>query len=487
MKKNRFNIMRPLFAITLLLVVIWACSDSYSERRFDSEDEMLVYGYVQSRADLSTFKALCDYTQFYSLLSTAGNFTVFIPTNEAFEKLFKNLRLQGEEITKIEDKTVEYWLDYIEYHTIEAKINSNSFENSALSEPTLLGEDYYIVSDTRESYSKIKLNSRSTIIEYNIEVANGIVDIIDEVLLPPTKSTYEMLKESGDFTKMLAIFEETNLTSYLTDSTTTLLITPDSILEKNGFDKTNIADLEIWAKYHIFYDIRQFAGQLDGFSVYPLYKEEAISFTVDDYGRLLCNEDFKCSNELINGVDNLSTNGVYHVLDTTLTIIEATPGIRIHNLYGSTSVNPAGDTVYKQNVFSSAPATITEDAGTKSFHQGLKPPIASFNAYSVGDYFEVTIPDVVKGKYEVKMVQRHANNRCDLMMVYNGLIANREIKLKDHKTNYVNSYWKYVKCGTIEVSSRGDVELLFQVTYLRRSSSSCCDCMMDAFELHPVE
>lgn len=473
--------------VVLGLGIFWlgGCSEGFSGARYDTEDKMQIYDYVKQRADLSTYQELLDYTLFNSLMSTAGSYTAFIPTNDAFQKLFKRLNDKGIKINSIQDGTPEYWLDYLKYMTLEKSLNSNTYENGILDEPTMMGEDYYIISDIRASYSAIKLNSYATIRESNIKMANGLIQVIDEVLLPPTNSVYDMMVEAGVYTKMLKVFDDNGLTSYLKDSVVTVIVEPDYVLEAAGVNPDTIQDIGNWAAYHVFYGQRSFSGELSGLTIYPMYREEAITFRVDKEGKLWCNTKFGFSQELVNGIDNVAANGVFHVLDTVLAIVEAPPGVKRHNLYAQTKMDGA-TVVYEQNVFTDAPAKINEDFGSQSYHQGKKTPICGFDAQQIGDYFHTKIPDVVSGKYQVRMIYR-TGTRADLMMIYNDKIVSPNVNMNTPATNWPE--WtsiQYRDMGEIVVDERGSVELFFQVVKLNRTPSACCDLLMDMIELRPV-
>lgn len=473
-------------AMTLLVGVgflIPGCEEKFSGGRYDSKDMMQAYDYILTRPDLSVYKEICDYTGFYGVISTAGTYTIFVPTNDAFDRLFKRLTQGGEVISGIRDKTPEYWLNYLEYLTVGKNLNTNAFELGMLSEPTLMGEDYYLVADIRGGYTKIKLNSLATITEANIKVANGLVNVIDEVLLPPTKSVYDMLVEAGTYKTMLQIFEDNGLTDYLKDSVVTLVVEPDYILEKYHFDRDAIPNEGDWADYHVINTERSFSGDLNGRTIKPMYKTESLTFNIDVEGQMWCNQKYAFSQTPGKGIDNVGSNGVFHALDTILTIEEATIGKRIHNLIGKTN-EEAG---VVQNVFADAPASINEDTGTSSFHRGQKPPICGFDAQQVGDIFYTTIPDVVSGKYTVRFLYK-TGNRVNLMMIYNDEVISTDLIMDTKDGDWVT--WTYMNrkdLGVIDVPARGDAKLYFQVIQLKRDPAACCDMLMDAIELIPVE
>lgn len=152
------------------------------------------------------------------------------------------------------------------------------------------------------------MNSRATIREYDIEVANGYIDVIDKVLLPPTTSIFDMLQESGNFTIMLDVFRKTGLASYVQDSVVTLLVEPDAVLQKDQFDPDALSANELfdWAAYHIIWGERAFDVNLDGRSIYSLYPDESLTFKVDEDGKMWLNEIYPFSTTLGQGINNVA-------------------------------------------------------------------------------------------------------------------------------------------------------------------------------------
>ena len=483
MKKKIYQYGIVLFGMLAIIFSGGGCADNFSGLRFDSNDKMQIYDYAKSREDLSIYKQLLDYTNFSSLLSTAGTYTAFAPTNDAFADLFKELNAKGENISKIEDKPVEYWEKYLEYMTIETKIKSSSMENGILDAPSIIGKDYYIVSDVRNSYKAIKLNSRATIREYDIELANGFVDIIDKVLLPPTSSVYDMLKESGKFNTLLKIFDDTGLAPYLQDSTVTVFVEPDQILTRDHFNPADmdVTELTKWAEYHIVFDEKLFDVNLDGKTIYSLYPDESLTFRVDKNGKMWQNQDYPFSTTLEDGINNVAMNGIYHVLDTTSVIVKTLPGIRDFVLEGSTLTNDDGSISRAKNIFCDPPAAMTRVDG---FYNAS---MAVMDSYMVGDYCWCVIPDVVKGKWTVRMIYKPTNT-VDLMVIYDSEIINPEALMNTgYKTWPDNNQLAYKDLGVIDVEERGEVKLTFQVVKLYRAPSACCDLQAYMIQLRPVE
>src|SRR3546814_3992084 len=84
-------------------------------------------------------------------------------------------------------KEPAYWLNYFRYHLLDRKVNTNAFTPGPLPAATAL-DGKYVIADIRDSYAAIRLNNAATIVQYNIELTNGYVNIIDDVLMPPVRS-----------------------------------------------------------------------------------------------------------------------------------------------------------------------------------------------------------------------------------------------------------------------------------------------------------
>ncbi|MEE4197383.1 MAG: fasciclin domain-containing protein [Bacteroidales bacterium] len=107
-------------------------------------------------------------------LSGDGPFTVFAPTNDAFEALFAEL-----EITGIEDLTAEDLVPILQYHVVSGNVLSTDLSSGNVS--TLNGDITINVG------SSVTINGDTNVILTDVQGSNGVVHVIDKVLLPPTK------------------------------------------------------------------------------------------------------------------------------------------------------------------------------------------------------------------------------------------------------------------------------------------------------------
>ena len=104
-------------------------------------------------------------------LSADGPFTVFAPTNDAFKSLFNKLGVSG-----VKDLTAEQLTPILTYHVVSGKVMSTDLSNTSVT--TLNGQKIKI-----DLSSGVKIND-SKVVAADIEGKNGVIHVIDSVLLP---------------------------------------------------------------------------------------------------------------------------------------------------------------------------------------------------------------------------------------------------------------------------------------------------------------
>jgi transforming growth factor-beta-induced protein len=107
-------------------------------------------------------------------LSGTGPFTIFAPTNEAFEALFATLGVSG-----IADLTKEALTPILLYHVVSGNVLSTDLSSGDVA--TLNGDIAISVGGT------VTINGSSAVVLTDVQGTNGVVHVIDEVLLPPAK------------------------------------------------------------------------------------------------------------------------------------------------------------------------------------------------------------------------------------------------------------------------------------------------------------
>lgn len=138
----------------------------------DDESQKNIVQTAIASASHSTLVSALKAAEYVDALSNAGPFTVFAPTNDAFDKLPKGTL---ENLTKPENKLKLQ--DILEYHVYVGVIRESMIQgNMTLNQVN--GKNVMITKDG----DKIKVNGANIIA--TIPTSNGIIYVTDGVLLP---------------------------------------------------------------------------------------------------------------------------------------------------------------------------------------------------------------------------------------------------------------------------------------------------------------
>ncbi len=139
-------------------------------------------GFTELVSALSYVDASLETTLVDMFLNGKDQYTVFAPTNDAFFTLYAALNTPSAPVTQITDLPAELVLDVLLYHVAEGRRAANSVVPPMGSRTitTLLGKTFSV--DTDGVITAI--GNTATITGPNQSASNGIIHIIDTVLLP---------------------------------------------------------------------------------------------------------------------------------------------------------------------------------------------------------------------------------------------------------------------------------------------------------------
>jgi uncharacterized surface protein with fasciclin (FAS1) repeats len=112
--------------------------------------------------------------QLVDVLSNAGPFTVFAPTNAAFDKLPAGT-VEG----LLKPEKLEALQDILQYH-----VSVGVYQADALQDGQVLGQVNGSNITITKKDGKIIVNGTATVIG-SVQASNGVIHVIDGVLLPP--------------------------------------------------------------------------------------------------------------------------------------------------------------------------------------------------------------------------------------------------------------------------------------------------------------
>lgn len=161
-----------------------------------------------SNKDFSTLVTALKAAGLVETLSGKGPFTVFAPTNEAFNKLPKET-LQS--LLKPENK--EQLASILTYHVVPSKVMSSEVVKVNTAK-TVQGQTI----DIKVADGKVRLNGSSNVIKTDIVASNGVIHVIDSVILPTAttpKTVVEIAMGDKSFSTLVAAVKAAGLAETL--------------------------------------------------------------------------------------------------------------------------------------------------------------------------------------------------------------------------------------------------------------------------------
>ena len=265
---------------------------------------------AQANGSFTTLLAALDQAGLTSTLEGAGSFTVFAPTDDAFNDLLMALNIDAATLLGIENLS-----SVLLYHVLDgAYYSGDVVANSPFSMATLEGSNVdFTVMDGKAYINGVE------IITTDILTTNGVIHVIDGVILP-LEDIVATAQANGNFTTLLAALDETGLTSTLqgpgpftvfaptdaafNDLMTALMIDEAALLALPNLDQILL--------YHVLSGA-YYSGDVVANSPFSMATVQGsnVDFTVMD------------GVAYINGIeivttDILTTNGVIHVISGVL-------------------------------------------------------------------------------------------------------------------------------------------------------------------------
>jgi hypothetical protein len=189
----------------------------------NQEEYSMSYQLLENGKMLS---ALCGYNPY------GEDFTLFLPTNEALEKFINSNEKYGNFEELLNDTSFIYELT--RYHTLKRKVHTNEFPDGALSDSTLTGERLIVGFYSDGNNQVIKMNRAASIIKPNLNMTNGYIHVINEVLQHAEIDGYSWLQQQDNYSILAKALETAKVKNRLWWSKYTILAEHDSIYHKKG-------------------------------------------------------------------------------------------------------------------------------------------------------------------------------------------------------------------------------------------------------------
>jgi uncharacterized surface protein with fasciclin (FAS1) repeats len=272
---------------------------------------------------IETATAAGDFTTLMSALESSGlnqvladdseRFTVFAPTNAAFDAL-------GEETLTALLADNDALTDTLLYHVLPGSIDAESaadLVNTSIAMQNNKAAMLTLDGDT------LKIND-ANIIQTDITASNGIIHVIDVVLTPPVETIPVNLVQTaisaGNFTTLVSALQQSGLDQVLADSAEeyTVFAPTDAAFEALGGENINalLADeaaLNSTLLYHVL------PGTVDSQTAISLAGNSVTMQNGSSAEISLDGDVLKINDASITTTDIVASNGIIHVIDAVLT------------------------------------------------------------------------------------------------------------------------------------------------------------------------
>ena len=243
-------------------------------------------------------------------LQGTGPFTVFAPTDQAFADA-------GIDLTTFDtDEENATLVDILTYHVVSGKVMSTDLTDGM--EAAALNQDTLTFS---VSSSEVKVND-AVVTLADVESSNGVIHVIDKVLMPPADPVYVDIpataQSTGVHTALVAALSQANLVATLQGEGPFTVFAPtdqaftDAGIDLSTFDtpeeNATLADILL---YHVYAGAVPASAVTDGLAVTMVNGDKA-SFTVGTDGSV------SVGDATVTGADVQTSNGIIHVIDKVL-------------------------------------------------------------------------------------------------------------------------------------------------------------------------
>ena len=312
---NLKKVISFLFVAVISLQGCGGSSSGYHEPTPEPEPEpMSIVDVAVANGSFTTLVAALEATGLDATLSDMdSSFTVFAPTDDAFALL------GDETIAALLDDT-DTLTDILTYHVIGAEIDSSAAISSAGSTVEMVNGDSTGLSLDGDNL----LVNTVTVTTVDVEADNGVIHVIDAVLIPPvdkgtpTMNIVDTAISAGDFGTLVTALQAAGLDATLADETQsfTVFAPTDAAFAMIDPDTLDLllADTEALSDVLLQHVV---SGEVSSVTAYTLNGLSATTASGAEIPVAINSEldTLTFGGATVTTTDIYTTNGVIHVID----------------------------------------------------------------------------------------------------------------------------------------------------------------------------
>lgn len=314
------KVLKKLLPVLIFAVLFQSCSDDEDVMQTVPTNTIVD---VAMANNLTSLVAAATRANLVSTLSSEGNFTVFAPTNVAFQELLDS----NPAWNTVNDIPVETLEAVLLFHTLDSKVMSTDLSDTYVNTLST-GPNGEPLSLQVKVSGGVAFNGDASPTAVDVDASNGVVHVINKVMLPPNVVTLAL--NNAGFTSLVAALTDsrhtTDFVSVLSVNGPFTIFAPtnnafqnllDSNPDWNTLADVPVATLDAVLKYHVVNGLNVQANQLTNGAV-PVIGG---SITVDlSNGAQIKTTSNQTVNILVGAATNdvQGTNGVIHAIDAVL-------------------------------------------------------------------------------------------------------------------------------------------------------------------------
>lgn len=273
---------------------------------------------AQATEDLSILVEAVVHANLVDALSAEGPFTVFAPTNAAFEKTLEALG-----VASVTDIPSEDLAQILLYHVVQGKVMSTDLSNTYVNTLNTQAPNGANVSLQVQTTDGVKFGGVAAPVAVDVEASNGVVHIIDEVMMP--KNIVELALGNANFSTLVAALGATKVdyVGTLSGDGPFTVFAPtneafgallDSNEDWNELTDIPTAVVDAVLQYHVVNGANVQSGDLSAGDV-KTFGGASITINLDGSPKI---ETTSGQTVNIMVTDVQGTNGVIHAIDAVL-------------------------------------------------------------------------------------------------------------------------------------------------------------------------
>ncbi|MDP2175918.1 MAG: fasciclin domain-containing protein [Bacteroidota bacterium] len=302
--------------VFLILVVLFTANLSAQTNVYDN--------IIAISPNHTYLKAAIDQQNLQSALRDPNsNLTVFAPTNAAFDNLATSLNTDIPGLLALTNLT-----DVLTYHVLGITVPSDSIKNGQITTPLNNANTLKL---TKTSSGDVYVN-QALVTTANLSADNGLVHVLDAVLLPSETVVDVALDDQTNFSTLIAAVVKAELLPALTNPFSSLTVfAPTNTAFTNALDALDITandllnspELTDILTYHVLGSSVLSDSITNGQIVTPLNNANTLKLTKTSTGSVYINQ------ALVTTANVGAENGVVHVLDAVLLPFETVADIAL--------------------------------------------------------------------------------------------------------------------------------------------------------------